>query len=75
MAKKTRKKRTVSRRKPSKAVAFRLPADVIELASVAALAQHVSRNKLVELTLRKGLADYRGVTREPEAPAQPDLFS
>ena len=57
----------------SKAIAFRLPPDVIDMTDAAASARHLSRNKLVELTLRDGLADF--ARKKEEADGQPDLFA
>lgn len=63
-------------RKPtrSKAVAFRLPPDVIALATTAATDRHISRNKLVELVLRQALEPGGAPNKEVDA-RHLDLFS
>lgn len=60
---------------PSKAVAFRLPGDVIKLATTAAADQHISRNKLVELVLRTALEPGYARKKEVTHDGQYDLFS
>lgn len=63
------------KREPSKAVAFRLPGDVIAMATAAAVDQHVSRNKLVELVLRTALEPGFARKKEVTDDGQIDLFA
>lgn len=48
---------------PSRPVAFRIPTDLLDRLDDVAERRHLSRNKLVELTLRDGLP--KRIQREP----------
>lgn len=55
-------------------VAFRLPGDVVAMATAAAADRHLSRNKLVELVLRSAL-DPRYTPKKEVSDDQYDLFA
>ena len=76
------KKPRTKRPKPpaTRHVSFRLPADVIAALDDAAAASHLSKTKVLELTLRAGLKNFgsakravAAVTAEPDT-AQISLF-
>ena len=56
---------------PSRAVAFRIPTDLLDRLDAAASAKFLSRNKMVELTLRDNLP--KRIKREIDD-EQPSLF-